>query len=59
MDAALSIAAARGCDLAVISELLPAAEAGLVEGVVSAATIQVGSHRDGPLPSWVHPGIRR
>jgi hypothetical protein len=33
MDAALRIAAARGCDLAVLSELLPAAEAGLVEAL--------------------------
>ncbi len=31
MDAALRIAAARGHDLAVLSELLPAAETGLVE----------------------------
>jgi hypothetical protein len=31
MDAALGLAAARGCDLAALSELLPAAEAGLVE----------------------------
>ena len=31
MNAALKIGAARGCDLAVLSELLPAAEAGLVE----------------------------
>jgi hypothetical protein len=31
MDAALRLAAARGCDMAVLSELLPAAEAGLVE----------------------------
>jgi hypothetical protein len=31
MDAALKIGAARGCDLEVLSELLPAAEAGLVE----------------------------
>ena len=31
MDAALKIAAARGCNLEVLSELLPAAEAGLVE----------------------------
>jgi hypothetical protein len=31
MDAALKIGAARDCDLAVLSELLPAAEAGLVE----------------------------
>jgi hypothetical protein len=33
MDAALRIAAARGCDLAVFSELLPAAEAGLIEAI--------------------------
>ena len=33
MDAALRIGAARGCDLAVLSELLPAAEAGLVEAL--------------------------
>jgi hypothetical protein len=31
MDAALKIGAARGYDLEVLSELLPAAEAGLVE----------------------------
>jgi hypothetical protein len=31
----LKIAAARGCDLAVLSELLPAAEAGLVESLRS------------------------
>ena len=31
MNAALKIGAARGCDLEVLSELLPAAEAGLVE----------------------------
>jgi hypothetical protein len=31
MHAALELAAARNCDLAVLSELLPAAEAGLVE----------------------------
>jgi hypothetical protein len=35
MDAALKMAAARGSDLAVLSELLPAAEAGLVEAVCS------------------------
>jgi hypothetical protein len=34
MDTVLTIGAARGCDLAVLSELLPAAEAGLVEGAV-------------------------
>jgi hypothetical protein len=33
MDAALQLAAARGYGLAVLSELLPAAEAGLVEAL--------------------------
>jgi hypothetical protein len=33
MHAALRIGAARGCDLAVLAELLPAAEAGLVEAL--------------------------
>ena len=33
MDAALSLASARGSDLAVLSELLPAAESGLVEAL--------------------------
>jgi hypothetical protein len=33
MNAALKIGAARGSDLAVLSELLPAAEAGLVDAV--------------------------
>jgi hypothetical protein len=33
MDAALRIGAARGSELAVLSELLPAAEAGLVEAL--------------------------
>ena len=33
MDAALRIGAARGCDLGVLSELLPAAEAGFVEAL--------------------------
>jgi hypothetical protein len=33
MDAALSLATARGFDLAVLSELLPAAEAGMVEAL--------------------------
>jgi hypothetical protein len=31
MGAALKLGAARGCDLALLSELLPAVEAGLVE----------------------------
>jgi hypothetical protein len=37
MDAALTVAAARGHDLAVLSELLPAAEAGLVAALASHA----------------------
>jgi hypothetical protein len=37
MDAALRIAAARGYDLAVLSELLPAAEAGFVEALCADA----------------------
>ena len=35
MDAALRIGAARGSDLAVLSELLPAAEVGMVEALRS------------------------
>jgi hypothetical protein len=35
LNAALGIAAARGFDLAVLSELLPAAEAGLVEALTA------------------------
>jgi hypothetical protein len=35
MHAALRIAAARGYDLAALSQLLPAAEAGLVEALCS------------------------
>ena len=35
MDAALKIGAARGADLVVLSELLPAAEAGMVEALCS------------------------
>ena len=33
MHAALGLTTARGCDLAVLSELLPAAEAGLIEAL--------------------------
>ena len=33
MHAPLKLAAARGCDLAALSELLPAAEAGFVEAL--------------------------
>jgi hypothetical protein len=35
MDAALKIGSARGCNLAVLSELLPAAEGGVVEALYS------------------------
>ena len=35
MHTALELAAARNCDLAVLSELLPVAEAGLVEALCS------------------------
>jgi hypothetical protein len=35
MHAALKIGAARGCDLVVLSELRPVAEAGLVEALCS------------------------
>jgi hypothetical protein len=35
MDAALTLASARGCDMAVLSELLPVAEAGLIEALCS------------------------
>jgi hypothetical protein len=37
MDAVLKIGAARGCNLEVLSELLPAAEAGLVEALYAEA----------------------
>ena len=37
MDAALRMTEARGCDLTVLAELLPAAEAGLVEAVCADA----------------------
>ena len=43
MHAALQVAAVRGYALPVLSELLPAAEAGLVEAFSSA-----GGQRDGP-----------
>jgi hypothetical protein len=35
LNAALKLGTARGSDLAVLSELLPAAEAGLIEGLCS------------------------
>jgi hypothetical protein len=37
MHATLKLAAARGCDLAVLSELLPVAEAGFVEALCADA----------------------
>ena len=37
VHAALKLAAVRGCDLAVLSELLPAAEAGFVEALCADA----------------------
>jgi hypothetical protein len=37
MQAALQLAAALGCDLAIVSELLPAAEAGLIEALCADA----------------------
>jgi hypothetical protein len=37
MSAALRIGAARGCEVAVLSELLPAAEAGFVEALCADA----------------------
>jgi hypothetical protein len=42
MDAVLRIGAARGSDLAVLSELLPAAEAGLVEALCSDRVLDEG-----------------
>jgi hypothetical protein len=47
MDAALKIGTARGCDLAVLSELLPAGEAGLVETLCSDRVRDYGP-RSGP-----------
>ena len=35
MDAAITLATARGYDLAVLSELLPAAEVGMIEALCS------------------------
>jgi hypothetical protein len=43
MDAALRIGAARGHDLAALSELLPAAEAGLVEALRSDSVWDAGT----------------
>jgi hypothetical protein len=50
MDAALALAAVRGDDLSVLSELLPAAEAGLVEALSSD---RVRDDRPGSGPSNV------
>jgi hypothetical protein len=44
MHTALELAAARNCDLIVLSELLPAAEAGLIEALPSDRV-----RDDGPL----------
>jgi hypothetical protein len=35
LGVALQVAAARGCDIAVLSELLPAVEAGMIEALSS------------------------
>jgi hypothetical protein len=43
MDAALRLAAARGYDVGVLSELLPAAEAGMVETLCSDRVPDEGS----------------
>ena len=43
MNVAIKIAEARGCDLGVVSELLEAAEAGLVEGHF--LSMQSGRHQ--------------
>jgi hypothetical protein len=50
MDAALKIGAARGSDLAVLSELLPAAEAGLLEALWDTG--------GGPSPDFSNPDAR-
>jgi hypothetical protein len=42
MGAALGLAAARGCDLAVLAELVPAAEAGMVEPLCSDRVLDGG-----------------
>ncbi len=42
MSAALRLGAARGYDLAVLSELLPAAEAGMVEALCSDRVLDDG-----------------
>jgi hypothetical protein len=49
MDAALKLGAARGCDLELLSELLPATEAGLVEALSSDRV-----RDDGPLNRNYH-----
>jgi hypothetical protein len=47
IDAALRLAAAHGYDLAVLAELLPAAEAGLVEAsILAKAQPRSGAGRD-------------
>jgi hypothetical protein len=45
MDAALKIGAARGSDLAVLSELLPAAEAGLLDALWNTGGVALPQRR--------------
>jgi hypothetical protein len=58
MDAALKIGAAHGSDLAVLAELLPAAEAGLVEAL-SSDGIRDEVRRSGPSGSTHMCDFRR
>ena len=59
MGAALRIGAARGSDLAVLSELLPAAEAGLVEGCcLPGETNRSERLSDSPESSSARPDVR-
>ena len=41
ISTALELGAARGCDLAVLSQLLPAAEVGLVEALAGVRQLQI------------------
>ena len=53
MSAALKIAASRGCNLTVLSELLPAAEAGIVEPCVPPGVARYRKLRSDPsVSSW-------
>ena len=51
MSAALKIAASRGCNLTVLSELLPAAEAGIVEPCVPPGVVRYRKLRSDPSVS--------